>query len=385
MKLRNRLSAAIGAFLVAWRDPTATMNVKARTAAEIAAELPPDQREAYLASVAATLSLAALAPPPITASEIETGSHPATQRALAGALYDFMGFLTAESHDIAVGSKHAVGPLLEAFQRWTIRVGLPHADANVLAWRQEVGITAPRTYGEANAPTEADLRIAADWGTTPSETRTFAAGPGVDGYIELTPEQSRALDEAAKISQEEVGTVLGIIASSQGGFVKVHKSAPAVLLGVSDDTPHGITRLLSREEHDQAVINANMTEHQQRAAKVDWSDAPSWAVEYAIGRFGPSAKGTAKWTDGGVSKTEEAKVYFELRDDERGKLVRFHFSECQAAKHLQFQLQQMDRVGELPKDEQVTFHGVPVHFDEVLDQKREAADVQRAADQGERA
>lgn len=138
----------------------------------------------------------------------------------------------------------------------------------------------------------------------------------------------------------------GEVLEAFGGFVKVDNRATPDAPSIGEGTgPRG------------------MTEHQQRAALIDWSDSPAWATHYVI-RYAPYLDGPktlAVWGDGVGEKTEDAKAYFKLREDERNKPIVFSFGESQAAKQLLHQLQQMDRVGELSRDEQ------------------------RAADQGQRA
>lgn len=56
--------------------------------------------------------------------------------AIAGALYDFAGYLTAQpaEHSFTVGAAHNVLPMVEALTAWAKTRGLSLNDANVEGW-----------------------------------------------------------------------------------------------------------------------------------------------------------------------------------------------------------------------------------------------------------
>lgn len=133
----------------------------------------------------------------------------------------------------------------------------------------------------------------------------------------------------------------GEVLQAFGGFVKVDNRA-------TPDAPS-----IGEVTAKTGDLNHGMTDHQMRAAAIDWSASPAWATHYVI-RYAPYLDGPktlAAWGDGAGEKTEDAKAYFKLREDERNKPIVFSFGESQAAKQLLHQLQQMDRVGELPAAE----------------------------------
>lgn len=135
----------------------------------------------------------------------------------------------------------------------------------------------------------------------------------------------------------------GEVLQAFGGFVKVDNRATPDAPSIGEGTgPRG------------------MTEHQQRAALIDWGRAPPWATHYSVQRYSHRAGQHATWV-GDRAQHLSAPNFFELRESERSKLMVFTYTESVSAKHLLFQLQQMDSVGELSRDEQ------------------------RAADQGQRA
>jgi hypothetical protein len=261
------------------------------------------------------------------------------QSVVLGALYDFMGFLTSDDHTITVGAQHSVTEIMEAFGEWSKRVGITAPTAEIEAWRSKVGITTPRLHGPSNI-------------TSPEQ---WSATDVVHFQAEKNPR-----DWAVPTSGEP-----GEVREAFGGFVKVDNRATPDAPSIGEGAgPHGLT------------------EHQMRAAQIDWGQAPLWATHYSVERYSHRAGQHATWS-GDRTQHLSAPNFFELRDSERSKLMVFTYTESVSAKHLLHQLQQMDRVGELPKDEQVTFQGVPVVFDSVMDAS--GGDQQRAQDKSERA
>ncbi len=57
---------------------------------------------------------------------------------VAGALYDFMGYLTTRDDPITVGRSHEVYKLIEAFSAWSEERGLDVDGADVLSWTERL-------------------------------------------------------------------------------------------------------------------------------------------------------------------------------------------------------------------------------------------------------
>lgn len=58
-------------------------------------------------------------------------------RTIAGAVFDFMGYLTTHDEDIAVGRNSEVPPLLDRFKVWAAERGLDTDDADVMHWNEQ--------------------------------------------------------------------------------------------------------------------------------------------------------------------------------------------------------------------------------------------------------
>jgi len=57
---------------------------------------------------------------------------------IAGALFDFMGYITSRNNTIHVGSKEFPGPLLDAFQDWCKTRNLTYDDPNIKDWDTKI-------------------------------------------------------------------------------------------------------------------------------------------------------------------------------------------------------------------------------------------------------
>lgn len=59
----------------------------------------------------------------------------ATQKRIAGALFDFLGHLTTMPKPLTVGSSQLAPPALDELQKWADKRGLSLDDADVLNWK----------------------------------------------------------------------------------------------------------------------------------------------------------------------------------------------------------------------------------------------------------
>lgn len=59
-------------------------------------------------------------------------------RIIAGAVYDFVGYLTAHTGTIEVGASVEVSPLMNLFVAWAAERGLEIKDADVQGWQESL-------------------------------------------------------------------------------------------------------------------------------------------------------------------------------------------------------------------------------------------------------
>jgi len=59
---------------------------------------------------------------------------------VAGALYDFLGFLTTRDKSITVGGSEPTPPVLDLLQEWAEDRGLSLIDAEVMDWQEDDAI-----------------------------------------------------------------------------------------------------------------------------------------------------------------------------------------------------------------------------------------------------
>lgn len=63
-------------------------------------------------------------------------NHFDIHRIVAGAIYDFAGFLTVQKEELNLGSMHDCGPLFDALTRWAENRNLYVPNADSQNWNQ---------------------------------------------------------------------------------------------------------------------------------------------------------------------------------------------------------------------------------------------------------
>lgn len=82
---------------------------------------------------------------------------------VAGAIFDFAGFMTTRSEVIEVGSTAEAGPVADLVKEWAELRGLDLADAAVLSWQLHItraSLPAPQQATPASAPQSLLMRLA---------------------------------------------------------------------------------------------------------------------------------------------------------------------------------------------------------------------------------
>ncbi len=68
---------------------------------------------------------------------------------IAGALYDFAGYLTTRPVSVKYGASELAGPMVDALKEWAAMRGLPLDDAAVQSWQEHIARAADQVNAEA--------------------------------------------------------------------------------------------------------------------------------------------------------------------------------------------------------------------------------------------
>lgn len=69
---------------------------------------------------------------------------------IAGALFDFMGFLTSHETQWKFSSRDEANPAVEAINQWAKAKGYSIADVDVMGWQAAIAAQAPTTYAPSD-------------------------------------------------------------------------------------------------------------------------------------------------------------------------------------------------------------------------------------------
>ena len=65
---------------------------------------------------------------------VKTAVAGASSRCVAGALFDFLGYLTTRESPVTFSTRHSASPAVEVLQAWADKKGLDISDADVENW-----------------------------------------------------------------------------------------------------------------------------------------------------------------------------------------------------------------------------------------------------------
>jgi hypothetical protein len=82
--------------------------------------------------------LAALSQPEARQPESATPQAAQAEPMIAGALFDFLGFLTSSDECWTFSSRHEAGPAVRALEQWAAKRGLRLGEADVAGWRKDL-------------------------------------------------------------------------------------------------------------------------------------------------------------------------------------------------------------------------------------------------------
>lgn len=200
---------------------------------------------------------------------------------VAGAIFDFAGFMTTRSEVIEVGSTAEAGPVADLVKEWAELRGLNLADAAVLSWQLHINRASPP------APQQATPAQEVDWRTPTTYAQRFTdavsllcreAPPSdmVSGWIDRNSDDHRLQDwacERAPAWAQGIGLLdAAHVMASQPTEGVEHEPAP------QQATPTRATR----EAEQRARMQARLATRHEGKATADFDlPAPNDAAQQA--------------------------------------------------------------------------------------------------------